>query len=154
MTLRRPRVLRAAWERRAEGDPALGWAFAVAKEAERQLAALRQEAGGLRRREARQRREAQAEGAFAAAEALLEGVDALDSALAGPEPPEGLALVRDALLASLSRMGAEEVPGVGSPLDPAVHEVVGGEGNKVAKTLRRGLRLAGRLVRPAMVEVE
>lgn len=152
MSLRRPRVLCAAWRTRARTDPALGWALGVAAEAERRLARSRQEMEGWRRQEGRRRRDAEAKGRLDAAQAFLAGLDALDTALDGPDPPEGLEMVRAGLLQGLKELGGEDVPGAGEPVDPADHEVVAGEGKVVGRVLRRGLRLGGRLVRAAMVE--
>ncbi len=60
--------------------------------------------------------------------ALLDGVDELDRALAaaGSEGPlaEGVGLIRDSLREALGREGVREIPSVGEPFDPKVHEAI------------------------------
>lgn len=59
----------------------------------------------------------------------------------------------------LRRLGAKEVPAVGQPFDPAVHEAVAREEDPAVKTatvkeeLRRGYTIHDRLLRPSMVKV-
>jgi molecular chaperone GrpE len=97
--------------------------------------------------------------------ALLPVLDSLDSA-AAIEPrsvtEEKMAAgVRGTLLQLLdilSREGLEVIPTWDEPFDPRIHEAVlrTGEGDApliVTKELRRGYQLAGRVLRPALVEV-
>lgn len=56
------------------------------------------------------------------------------------------------------KMGIEAVPTVGKPFDPAVHEAIAripGDVTEdtVAQEFRKGFRISGRLIRPAMVSV-
>ncbi len=59
----------------------------------------------------------------------------------------------------LRRFGAVEVPSVGQPFDPTLHEAVSREESREVKTptvvaeLRRGYKLHDRPLRPAMVRV-
>ena len=59
----------------------------------------------------------------------------------------------------LRRFGVTEVPAVGQPFDPTLHEAVAREESPEVKTptvsaeLRRGYKLHDRLLRPAMVKV-
>lgn len=97
--------------------------------------------------------------------ALLPVLDSLDSA-AAIEPrsvtEEKMAAgVRGTLLQLLdilTREGLEVIPTWDEPFDPRIHEAVlrTGEGEApliVAKELRRGYQLAGKVLRPALVEV-
>ncbi len=63
------------------------------------------------------------------------------------------------ILTILRNQGLEVVPSVGEPFDPEIHEAVispaEGDGRLiVSQELRRGYRLKGRLVRPALVALE
>ncbi|MFQ5895832.1 MAG: nucleotide exchange factor GrpE [Nitrospinota bacterium] len=73
---------------------------------------------------------------------------------------EGLRLIEARFQAALSAQGAEPVPDVGSPFDPAIHEAVGvvevDEGDRhgrVVEVVQRGYRLGESLLRPARVRV-
>lgn len=89
--------------------------------------------------------------------------DNLDLALQADGPAEdlkrGVEMIRRQLQDLLRRFGVVEVPAVGQPFDPAIHEAVAREerGDSSAPTvlaeLRRGYRLHDRLLRPAMVKV-
>jgi molecular chaperone GrpE len=97
--------------------------------------------------------------------ALLPVLDSLDSA-ASIEPRSGTeekmsAGVRGTLsqlLDILAKEGLEVIPTWDEPFDPRIHEAAlrTGEGDAplvVTKELRRGYRLAGKVLRPALVEV-
>jgi len=99
-------------------------------------------------------------------ESLLPALDSLDAALAydsqtpGEEQMlEGMSSTHTLLLESLAREGFEPIdaaPGV--PFDPAVHEAVSGPGAGdgelvVDQEMRRGYRMRGRVIRPALVMV-
>src|SRR5690554_1010601 len=93
-------------------------------------------------------------------------LDTFDAALAFEPTTEaeekllaGMHRTREQLLTILNDQGLEIVPSVGEPFDPEIHEAVmapnEGSGRLVVKEeLRRGYRLKGRLVRPALVAVE
>ena len=71
----------------------------------------------------------------------------------------GLNMVAGQLQTFLRDHGVEEIPAVGQPFDPNVHEAVGQEASRkvpegvVISQVRRGFRLRDRLLRPATVVV-
>jgi molecular chaperone GrpE len=96
---------------------------------------------------------------------LLPVLDTFDAALATPAEtdPErqllsGMINTREQLLTALQSEGLEVVPTVGEPFDPEIHEPAGAPGGAnelvVSAELRRGYRLRGRVLRPAMVMLE
>ncbi len=96
-------------------------------------------------------------------EALLPVLDSLDLAIASASEHEGiksgLEVFESQLLGILHKEGLERIaPEAGAPFDPIEQEPVAhipGEGEQaVSKVLRAGYRLKGRLLRPAMVEVQ
>ncbi len=97
---------------------------------------------------------------------LLPVLDSLDAALATePTTPteqklvDGMRNTRDLLLATLAREGLEVIPTLGVEFDPEVHEAAiapaeSGDGPLVVTDeLRRGYKLHGRMLRPALVAV-
>jgi molecular chaperone GrpE len=96
---------------------------------------------------------------------LLPVLDSFDAALA-TEPStdaerqllSGMINTREQLLKALEAEGLEVVPSIGEPFDPEIHEPAGapsGSGDlAVSQELRRGYRLKGRVLRPAMVMLE
>lgn len=97
---------------------------------------------------------------------LLPALDSLDAAVAieantttEEKLLAGMHRTHEQLLTILGGLGLEIVPTVGEPFDPEMHEAVmsppPGEGQLVVtEELRRGYRLKGRLVRPALVAVD
>jgi molecular chaperone GrpE len=96
---------------------------------------------------------------------LLPVLDTFDAALATSAETDterqllsGMISTREQLLAALQREGLEVVATVGEPFDPEIHEPVGAPGGSndlvVSAELRRGYRLRGRVLRPAMVMLE
>ncbi len=71
---------------------------------------------------------------------------------------QGLLLIERKLWAVLESEGVEPIEVVGKPFSPEEHEAVAvsGEGphHVVVEEIRRGYRLRGRLLRPALVRVE
>ena len=71
----------------------------------------------------------------------------------------GLSMVRRQLADFLRDVGVEEVPGLGAPFDPNVHEAVSHEPSteysegQIVKVMRRGFKLKGRLLRASTVAV-
>jgi molecular chaperone GrpE len=95
-------------------------------------------------------------------EALLPVLDSVELALgtldeADEKVRKGFELVYAELLGVLEKAGLERIETDGKPFDPNVHEAVlqdDGDGEPVVgETMRRGYRLKGRVVRPAMVRV-
>jgi molecular chaperone GrpE len=153
----------------AAGSPAEGGAGEVAK--------LRQEAAELRDRlvrtladfdnfRKRSERERQEQRRFAALEPLRELLtvaDNLDLALSAQGSADdlkrGVEMIHRQMGELLRRFGAVEVPAVGQPFDPTLHEAVSREESTQVKAptvvaeLRRGYKLHDRLLRPAMVKV-
>jgi molecular chaperone GrpE len=93
---------------------------------------------------------------------LLPVLDSFELALASlddtdPRVRKGVELVYAELLNALERAGVERIDTDGAAFDPEVHEAVlqdDGPGEPVvAETMRKGYRLKGRVLRPAMVKV-
>lgn len=96
---------------------------------------------------------------------LMPVLDTFDAALsANPKTDternlySGMLNTREQLLDALKREGLEVIPTLDEPFDPEVHEPVGApEGNGspvVVEELRRGYRLKGKVLRPALVALE
>ncbi|MGH8916316.1 MAG: nucleotide exchange factor GrpE [Acidimicrobiia bacterium] len=96
---------------------------------------------------------------------LMPVLDSFDAALNAEASTDaerqllsGMINTREQLLKALEQEGLEVVPSVGEPFDPEIHEPVGapaGAGDLVvSQELRRGYRLKGRVLRPAMVMLE
>lgn len=72
---------------------------------------------------------------------------------------KGVRLTETKLEEVLTSVGLEPIAAVGAPFDPSVHEAIGSEESEehpedtVLSELRRGYRLHGRVVRPALVKV-
>ena len=128
----------------------------------------RAEFDNYRRRTSRERSDALDRGAEALVTRLLGVVDNLGFALDAAAKSEdtnlakGVELVAQELLSVLRDAGLEEVPGVGAPFDPNLHEAMGhvesAEGPSadeptVAAVMRPGWRFKGRVLRPATVSV-
>ena len=93
---------------------------------------------------------------------LLPVLDSFELALASLDDADervrkGVELVFAEFVSVLDRAGLERIDTDGQPFDPEVHEAVmqdDGDGEPVvAETMRRGYRLKGKVVRPAMVRV-
>jgi molecular chaperone GrpE len=96
---------------------------------------------------------------------LLPVLDTFDAAVAATAETDqernllsGMINTREQLLTALEREGLEVLPTIGETFDPEVHEPVGAPGGTndliVSSELRRGYRLRGRVIRPAMVMLE
>jgi molecular chaperone GrpE len=72
---------------------------------------------------------------------------------------DGLRMVHKLFLDTLGRLGIERVAGIGSAFDPMVHEGIQHDysdehpAGAVAAELQPGYRMAGELIRPALVVV-
>lgn len=84
---------------------------------------------------------------------------ALESAAENPGVVKGVQLIREQMLAVLRREGLEPIEALGKPFDPQLHEACsfaetdGEPENTVVKEIRRGYILAGKVIRPSMVQV-
>ena len=96
---------------------------------------------------------------------LLPVLGTFDAAVAAPAETDherqllsGMIRTREQLLTALEREGLEVIPSVGEAFDPEIHEAVGAPDGAndlvVSAELRRGYRLRGRVLRPAMVMLE
>jgi molecular chaperone GrpE len=155
----------------AKADPPAGGGGAA------EVSKLRQEIAALRDRSMRTladfdnyRKRAERERNELKRYALLEPLrefltvsDNLDLALSAQGSAEdlkrGVEMIHRQMNELLRRFGAVEVPAVGQPFDPTVHEAVAREESAEVKAptvvaeLRRGYKMHDRLLRPAMVKV-
>jgi len=161
----------------AAGAAAAGTPADTAAGTPGEVARLRQEVAELRDRSTRtladfdnfrkrSERERQEQRRFAVLEPLREMLtvaDNLDLALSAQGSADdlkrGVEMIHRQMNELLRRFGAVEVPSVGQPFDPTLHEAVSREESREVKTptvvaeLRRGYKLHDRLLRPAMVRV-
>jgi molecular chaperone GrpE len=92
-------------------------------------------------------------------ERLLPVLDNFERAIAHGEGGEGVALVFKELKGALEAEGVAEIPAENVPFDPRVHEAVESHEDATVdepisqSVYRRGYRLKGHVVRPAMVVV-
>jgi len=117
---------------------------------------LQAEFENYKKRAAKERGDAEANGAARLAAKLLDVLDACDAALI--HGVEGVAPIYTALIEALRKEGLEVIAADDQPFDPNLHEAVlhepgdGGEPT-VAESLRTGYMWHGRVLRPAMVKV-
>jgi molecular chaperone GrpE len=120
---------------------------------------LRAEFDNYRKRMLREQTAMAGRAAQRVVESLLPVLDNFEAALAHGEGGPGIEMVYKQLRATLADEGLEEIPAEGVPFDPVVHEAFEAhEDPEVSepmsvKVLRRGYRLGGHIVRPAMVSV-
>lgn len=119
-----------------------------------------------RRRSTREQGETTQRAAERIVTELLPALDTLDAAAAFEPATDseekllaGMHRTRDQILSILRNQGLEIVPTLGEAFDPEMHEPVmspsEGSGQLVVSDeLRRGYRLKGRLIRPALVALE
>jgi molecular chaperone GrpE len=97
---------------------------------------------------------------------LLEPLDNFKRALSvetsteeGASLKKGMEMVMKKLEEALKKEGVEEIPALGKPFDPKVHQAVMQEKSEdhdpgtVTQVLQAGYQLNGRVIRPAMVKV-
>ena len=133
------------------------------REAEERYLRLRAEFDNFRKRLEREREERERRALAAAFLDLLPVVDNLERAAgakgSADDLRKGVELVARQLVEILRRFGLTEIPAVGQPFDPRLHEAVAREESAehalptVIAELQRGYRLNERLLRPAMVKV-
>jgi len=116
-----------------------------------------------RKRMTRENAAAKDRGVASVAKELLPALDHLEHALKAVEGHEdvlkGFALVRDEIVAALTRAGIESFSPEGEPFDPNEHEAMAAhasedhESGTVIEVYQRGYRLNGAILRPARVVV-
>lgn len=84
---------------------------------------------------------------------------ALASAAENQAVAKGIEMIRSQLLTVLQREGLEPISALGQPFDPELHEACSfaetdaEPENTVVNEIRRGYKLAGKVLRPSMVQV-
>ncbi|MBL1226206.1 nucleotide exchange factor GrpE [Enterococcus sp. BWR-S5] len=98
---------------------------------------------------------------------ILPAMDNLERAMAievddeqGASLKKGISMVHESLLNALKEEGIEEIPAVGEPFDPNLHQAVqtvpAGEGvaaDTIVEVLQKGYKLQDRVLRASMVVV-
>ncbi len=119
-----------------------------------------------RKRIARDRHDIVDRAAQRVVESILPVLDSFDAAFThDPQTPTeeklvaGMRSTYDQLVDVLRKEGLEPIPALGEAFDPEVHEAVAsaadGDGSLVVSgELRKGYRLRGRVIRPALVAVD
>ncbi len=119
-----------------------------------------------RKRIARDRHDIVDRAAQRVVESILPVLDSFDAAFThDPQTPTeeklvaGMRSTYDQLVDVLRKEGLEPIAALGEPFDPEVHEAVAsaadGDGSLVVSgELRKGYRLRGRVIRPALVAVD
>ena len=116
----------------------------------------------FKRRNQQTRTEALDDGVRETITALLPVVDNLERAIAAAEGESeallaGVKMTYKQMMDVLTRMGLEEVPALGQPFDPDVHNAVmkstEGEPGTVLEVFEKGYRVKGRMIRYAMVKI-
>jgi molecular chaperone GrpE len=117
----------------------------------------------FRKRSERERQELKRYALLEPMREILTVADNLELALSAQGSAEdlkrGVEMIHRQMQELLRRFGVVEVPAVGQPFDPTLHEAVAREESAEAKTatvvaeLRKGYKLHDRLLRPAMVKV-
>ena len=143
----------------------------AAEKAEMQELLLRRQADyeNFRKRAEREKAEVIEYASMDACRALLPVLDDFERALkaaGGAEDnlalrdyAQGMELIQQRTLESLTRLGLEGIESVGRPFDPNLHYAVqkveqeGVEGELVIEEFQRGYQFKKRLLRPAMVKV-
>ncbi len=148
--------LAAALER---GDKAL----AALSEKEEQLLRLAAEYDNFRRRSQKEKESTWSDAKFDTALAFLPVYDNLERALnlecADAAFKKGVEMTMQQLKGVLAKLGIEEIPALGQPFDPALHNAVmhiedesAGE-NTVVEIFQPGFRSGDKVIRFAMVKV-
>jgi molecular chaperone GrpE len=117
----------------------------------------------FRKRSERERQESRRYALLEPMRELLTVADNLDLALSAQGSAEdlkrGVEMIHRQMAELLRRFGIVEVPAIGQPFDPTLHEAVSREESREVKVptvvaeLRRGYKMHDRLVRPSMVKV-
>jgi molecular chaperone GrpE len=117
----------------------------------------------FRKRSERERQESRRYALLEPMREFLTVADNLDLALSAQGSAEdlkrGVEMIHRQMSELLRRFGIVEVPAIGQPFDPTLHEAVSREESREVKVptvvaeLRRGYKMHDRLVRPSMVKV-
>jgi molecular chaperone GrpE len=117
----------------------------------------------FRKRSERERQELRRYALLEPMREFLTVADNLDLALSAQGSAEdlkrGVEMIHRQMSELLRRFGIVEVPAIGQPFDPTLHEAVSREESREVKVptvvaeLRRGYKMHDRLVRPSMVKV-
>lgn len=144
---------------------ALGEAEARADRAHQSHLRALADLDNYRKRMRREQSNAASRAAARTVSSLLPVLDSFDAALGLEDPSEkdqgllsGMRATYDLLLGTLQGQGLEIVPAAGESFSPDLHQPINapppGDGEViVSNEVRRGYRLEGRLLRPALVEV-
>ena len=128
------------------------------------LARLQAEFDNYRKRSAREQQDFREYALADALKQLLPILDSFDRAVknAHHDPKhlaKGVELIQKQLHDTLAKLGVQQIPAVGAPFDPHVHEAIEmvdtdkAKDNHVLEELQHGYKLKDRLLRPAMVRV-
>lgn len=118
----------------------------------------------FKRRNQQVRSEAYDDGVREALTAILPTIDNLERAIKAAEEHQtgeglldGVQMTFKLLMEAAARLGLEEVPALGQPFDPELHNAVmraeEGEPGTVLEVFEKGYRVKGRIIRYAMVKV-
>ncbi|HEY7790075.1 MAG TPA: nucleotide exchange factor GrpE [Vicinamibacterales bacterium] len=158
----------AADEMAGERSPAAGDAAALKADRDAMYERLLRQTAefdNYRKRVDRERRDLRESAGADVLSDLLPIIDDFERALAADIGPgsaayrAGIEIIYRQLADLLKRRGVEPVEALGLPFDPHQHQAVAYEASpghpdgEVIEELRRGYRLGGRLLRPAMVKV-
>ena len=139
-------------------------AKAEAAEAKDRLLRTAAEYDNFRKRSAREQDAAFGNGVSCAVEKILTILDTLEMAEAAPTTDEnykkGVTLTLEKAKAAFEALKVEEIPALGLPFDPAVHNAVmqkaaenGEESGTVLQVFQKGYKLGDRVIRHATVIV-
>ena len=116
----------------------------------------------FKRRNQQTRTEAYDDGSRETITAMLPVLDNLERAIAAAEGESeallaGVKMTHKQMLDAMTRLGLEEVPALGQPFDPDMHNAVmkttEGEPGMVTEVFEKGYRVKGRMIRYAMVKI-
>jgi molecular chaperone GrpE len=140
-------------------EPVVGRVEPVEHEYLDDLRRVQAEFDNYRKRMMKQQAELAERGTVRLVERLLPVLDNFERAISHGEGGEGVALVFKELKGALEAEGVEEIPAEEVPFDPRVHEAVESHEDENIEeptsqsVFRRGYRLKGHVIRPAMVVV-
>ncbi len=154
----------------AEWQAALELAVKQRDELKNSLLRAQADFQNFKRRNQTARSDGYEDGVREAIAAMLPAIDNLERAIAAAEKTEdgeagapalalaeGVKMTLNTLFDSLKRFGFEEVPALGEPFDPELHNAVMREATddpgKVLEVFQKGYRVKDKIIRYAMVKV-